>query len=139
MAITVTAKDVMDNKVYYVDEQQTAMAALIVMTEKNVWSIVVTKAGLPIGVVTERDILRRVIVKGFDINKVKVGDICSSPLLTINKEASAGEVLGTMAEKEVRRLYIIEDGKIIGRVTQTEMFKSMLNVLKTIASLPHRF
>lgn len=139
MAITVTAKDVMDNKVFYVDEQQTAMDALRLMTEKNVWSIVVTKAGLPIGVVTERDILRRVIVKGFDINKTKVGSICSSPLLTISKDASAGEVLGTMAEKEVRRLYIIEEGKIIGRVTQTEMFKSMLNVLKTIASLPHRF
>lgn len=108
------------------------------MVEHNVWSVVVTRDDFPYGVITERDILRRAIFKGYDINKTRAMDIASSPILAMEPNAPIGEALNMMAVKAVRRIYITEHGKIIGRVTQTEILKNMLNVRRTLAQLPHQ-
>lgn len=138
MGITISVKDVMDQKVVYVKDTATVAEVLSTMIEHNVWSVVVTRDDFPYGVITERDILRRAISKGYDINKTRAMDIASSPILTMEPNAPIGEALNVMALKAVRRIYITEHGKIIGRVTQTEILKNMLNVMRTLASLPHQ-
>ncbi|MCX8027079.1 MAG: CBS domain-containing protein [Thermodesulfovibrionales bacterium] len=138
MPITIAVRDVKDDNVIYVNENTTIFDALTIMVEKNVWSVVVTRDDFPFGIVTERDMLRRAISKGYDINKMKVKEIASSPLITIDPGAPIGEALNMMAVKGIRRIYLIENGKIIGRVTQTEILKNMLNVMKTLASLPRK-
>jgi CBS domain-containing protein len=64
-----------------------------------------------------------------------VGEIMSSPIETISPDASLGEAMAKMVEKNIRRLFVVEQGKIIGRVTQTELFENTLNVMMTLSSL----
>ncbi len=135
MPIVVKVRDVMDKKVYVLDENKTCMDAIKLMLDKKVWSVVVSRQGLPVGVVTERDIIRRVIAKGRDVEKVKLGEIMSSPLITVPPDEPIGRAMELMARNEIRRVYVVEEGKIIGRVTQTEAFRHILDVMMTLASL----
>ena len=66
---------------------------------------------------------------------MKVEEIMSSPIITIAPDRRAGEALQTMIEKNVRRLYVVEGGKIIGRVTQTGLSRKLLDVMIALASV----
>jgi signal-transduction protein with cAMP-binding, CBS, and nucleotidyltransferase domain len=105
------------------------------MIKAEVWSLLVEKQGLPVGVVTDRDILIRCVAKGRSPELVKVEEIMTAPLITIEAEKRAGEALHMMVEKRVRRLYIVDQGKVIGRVTQTELSRSLLDVMITLDSV----
>lgn len=135
MPIVVRVRDVMDTKVVILDEKESCMDAIRTMLEKGVWSVLVSRGGLPVGVVTERDIIRRVIAKGRDVDRVPLGEVMSSPLITIGPDEPIGRAMELMASHEIRRVYVVEEGKIIGRVTQTEAFNHILGVLMTLASL----
>jgi len=71
-------------------------------------------------------------------DKVRVEEIMSSPVMTIDPGARAGEALNTMIEKNVRRLYVVEAGKIIGRVTQTGLSRNLLDVMIALGSVRHQ-
>jgi len=135
MPITLKVKDVMDKNVVSVDSNVMVDEAIKRMLQNNVWSLLVDKRGLPDGVVTERDIIRRCIAKGMIPGKTQVGSISSSPLITIGPDASIREAMDLMAGKDIRRLFVVEKGKIIGRVTQTELFQSTLSVMEILSSL----
>ncbi|MDW8359857.1 MAG: CBS domain-containing protein [Candidatus Caldarchaeum sp.] len=134
MPVTLRVKDVMDRKVVELDENATILDAVKKMIDNDVWSLVITRNKLPVGVVTERDVIRRCIAKGCALT-MRVGEIMSSPIEVITPEASLGEAMAKMAEKNIRRLFVVEGGKIIGRVTQTELFENTLNVMMTLSAL----
>ena len=135
MKISLRVKDVMDTKIVTVDYNEPCKKAIDKMIENGVWSVLVTEEGLPTGVVTERDIIRRVIAKGLDINGVRVGSIMSSPLITIGPEEPLSKAMELMSSHSIRRVYVVEKGKIIGRVTQTGAFKSLLDALLLLSEL----
>ena len=135
MPIMLKVKDVMDTKVYSVEAGLPVVDAVKMMVKNDVWSLIVNQRGLPQGVVTERDILRRCLGKGLSLAKTPVGTIASSPLTTISPDASIREAMDLMAAKSIRRLFVVEKGKIVGRVTQTELFQSTLSVLELLSSL----
>ncbi|MEM2967496.1 MAG: CBS domain-containing protein [Candidatus Caldarchaeum sp.] len=124
----------MDRKVVEVDESDTVLDVVKKMIENDVWSVVITRNKLPVGVVTERDVIRRCIAKGCSLT-MRVGEIMSSPIEVISPDASLGEAMAKMAEKNIRRLFVVEGGKITGRVTQTELFENTLNVMMTLSAL----
>ncbi|MGD8564833.1 MAG: CBS domain-containing protein [Candidatus Bathyarchaeota archaeon] len=138
MEITVKVRDAMDRDVVFIDSKKTVIDALHEMIRNNVWSIVVKKGGLPEGVVTERDILRKCILKEFAPELMQVEEIMSSPLITIDPEKPIGEAMKLMVEKSIRRVYAIENGKILGRVTQTRAFRYILDALMTLWSIPYQ-
>jgi CBS domain-containing protein len=125
----------MEGGVIMLDGDRPVIEALKKMLENNVWSVVVTVNGIPTGVVTERDILRRAVIKGFDLEKVPLKNIMSCPLITISPDASFGEAWKLMVEKDIRRIYVVEGGKIIGRVTRAGLFQKLLDAVLALASL----
>ncbi|MDV3277605.1 MAG: CBS domain-containing protein [Nitrososphaerales archaeon] len=135
MAITLRVKDVMDKKVVRIDAQETVSNVIKKMVEANVWSLVVEKRGLPEGVVTERDVIRRCLGKGLLPDRMPVEKIMSSPLIIISPDATIRDAMGLMVEKDIRRLFVVDNGKIIGRVTQTGLFESTLNVMTSLSSI----
>ncbi len=68
-------------------------------------------------------------------DKVNVGDIMSSPLITISPDASIREAMSLMIEKDVRRLYIMEGKEVVGRVTQTHLFQSNFDLMMSLSGL----
>ena len=135
MPVTLKVKDIMDRKVHSLDAAATVDKAIGDMIQNKVWSLVVEKRGLPEGVVTERDVIRRCFGKGLDPAVTSVGSIASSPLISISPDTTIREAMDIMAAKDIRRLFVVEKGKIIGRVTQTELFQSTLSVMETLSSL----
>jgi len=105
--ISTRVKEIMDENVITVDSNTTASEAVKIMLRKKVWSVVVLEKGLPTGVVVDHDVLGKCIAADLDVNRVKVREIMSTPLLIVDAEAGIGEALSTMLEKDVRRLYIV--------------------------------
>ena len=135
MPVTIKVKDVMDTKVVSIGYMAPVDEAVKQMIQNNVWSVVVERKGAPWGVVTERDVLRRCLVKGVSTAKTSVGSIASSPLITIGPEATMKDAMDKMAAKDVRRLFVVDKGRIVGRITQTEVFQSTLDVMETLSSM----
>jgi len=135
MSVSLRVRDVMDEKIVYVKHDDTCIKAIEKMLENGVWSVLVEENGLPIGVVTERDIIRRVIAKKLSVEGVKVKNIMSSPLITIGPDEPISKAMELMAMNNIRRVYVIKEGKIIGRVTQTNAFKQLLDALTILTEL----
>lgn len=135
MPVTVKVKDIMDRRVVTVGYIAKVDDAVKKMIQNNVWSLVVEKKGVPWGVVTERDVLRRCLDKGLSTSETSVGSIASSPLITIGPEATMKAAMDVMAGKNIRRLFVVEKGKIIGRITQTEVFQSTLDVMEELSAI----
>ena len=134
LPISVTVKQVMD-QVVTIESDQTVKQALDKIIQAKIWSLLVERQGLPVGVVTEHDILRRCVVKGYNADKVKVEEIMSSPPITIEPDRRAGEALEKMLQMKVGRLYVLEGGKVIGRVTQTGLSANLLDVMVALTNL----
>jgi predicted transcriptional regulator len=66
---------------------------------------------------------------------MKVEEIMTSPLITISPDAHIGEVMEKMVEKGIRRVYLVENGKVTGRITQTMLFEDSLNVMESLSSM----
>ncbi len=134
LPISLTVKQVM-GPVVTIESDQTVKQALDKIIQAKIWSLLVERQGLPVGVVTEHDILRRCVAKGYNADKVKVEEIMSSPLVTIEPDRRAGEALEKMLQMNVGRLYVVEGGKVIGRVTQTGLSTNLLDVLVALTNL----
>lgn len=135
MPVTVSVREATENAVFFLDAAKTISDAIETMIEKGVWSVVVTRGDMPVGVVTERDVLRRCIAKGMDPKAMKVESIMSSPIITIGPEATLGEAMALMESKNVRRVYVVEKGNIIGRLSQTGVFAQMLNIMMALSAV----
>lgn len=135
MQVSVKVRDVMDKNLVLVGPETPVSEVIRTMVDRKVWSVLVGERGLPVGVVTERDILRRCLSRGMRAEGTHVGEIMSSPLLTIGADAPIGEAMHIMASKNVRRLYVIEAGKAIGRVTQTSVFGNILETMETLSAV----
>jgi CBS domain-containing protein len=87
------------------------------MRASNKDSLIVYDLGRPAGIVTERDFLRKVTAEGKDPMRVHVGDVVSSPLITIAPSKSAKDAAALMVEKKIRHLPVVRDGILIGMLT----------------------
>jgi CBS domain-containing protein len=135
LPVTVRVRDGIESDVFFLDVEKNVSDAIETMVEKGVWSFVITRGDLPVGVVTERDIIRRCIAKGLNPNGVKLESVMSSPIITISPDAPLAEAMTLMADKDVRRIYVVEKGKIIGRLTQTGVFGRMLNLMMALSAV----
>jgi CBS domain-containing protein len=138
LPVALIVREVMDRNIVGIGSHESVSQAIEKMIQAGVWSLLVERQGLPVGVITDRDILRRCAAVGHYPDKVKVEEIMSSPIITIEPDARAGEALKTMIDKNVRRLYVVEGGRIIGRVTQTGLSRNLLDVMAALASLPYQ-
>ena len=108
-----------------IDSKAKVKDAARMMVEKNVGSLVANRDGLPFGIVTERDLVGKIVAQGADPSKLTVGDVMTAPLTTIDASATLIDAARKMVEKQIKRLIVTEHDKIIGIVTQTDLVQSM--------------
>ncbi|MCK4952970.1 CBS domain-containing protein, partial [Candidatus Bathyarchaeota archaeon] len=106
--------NLMERQVLRIDEDSTVQRAAEVMGEKHVGSLLVTRGYEDVGIITERDVLSRVIAKKRSLDEVKVKEVMSHPVITVEKDSNGETVLKTMYEQRVRRVFVTEEGKIVG-------------------------
>jgi CBS domain-containing protein len=86
-------------------------------------SLIVFDLGRAIGIVTERDIIRKVTAEGKDPMRTHVSDIISSPLITIHPDSSAQEAASLMLAKKIRHLPVVKDNRLLGIITLQDLAK----------------
>lgn len=113
-----------------IDGLESVKKAAEIMLEKGIGSIVVTEKGSPVGIVTKSDLLARVIVNCRDPRECKIGDIMSSPLISINKNTPILDAMRELRHRKVRRLLVSDGEKLMGIVSEYDMINAV-----TISSL----
>jgi CBS domain-containing protein len=114
-------RDVMTSNPTTVERSTSVLEAAKVMTGEDVGPLPVIEGGRLVGIVTDRDIVTRVLAEERDPQSTTVGDICSSDLITVTPEDDLDHALRKMASAQVRRLPVVEGDRIIGIVAQADV------------------
>jgi CBS domain-containing protein len=115
--------DFMTKKVVMVSSSTTVEEVAKIMGDQRIGSVIVTKRRKPFGIFTERDLLTTFLTRGKSL-RTNVGSASSSPLITIPSGTSIHETALTMALKHIRRLPIMEKGKIVGIITARDLVEA---------------
>lgn len=122
----------MTRSVITAKETDTAADAAKLMTKHNIGCVLVSdKKGETIGIITERDIVQRIAAKNLVPSKITVGEAMSKPVVTIKSGATITDAAKLMNQRKIRRLAVIEDGKLMGILTM----KDILEVTPAIIDL----
>lgn len=134
---------IMVSDVVTITPEDTLYEAARIMGENRIGSLIVMKYKTPVGIITERDLLREVADKeialekdwltgGASIKEEKVEKIMSYPLITISPKTSIKEAAQKMIEKRIRRLPVTESGKLVGIVTAADLIRCLPETPKTM-------
>jgi CBS domain-containing protein len=111
------------------------------MNKFDIGSIVVVQGDRPVGIITERDILRRLVEPCLAPETLTARQVMTSPVLTISETASIEEAAKLMARKRVKRLPVMNNQKLVGIVTFTDIVTkvpTMLSILEELVRPYHR-
>ena len=129
---TTTVGQLMTERLETISPSDTAQEAAKKMRDKKVSSLVVTDVeDKPIGIVTERDLVRQVCTKVINSNDVIVHRIMSSPLATIDANSSVEVAADIMIQNKVRHLLVVDENKVLGIITPSDFtgyLKEKLNL-----------
>lgn len=129
-AITVTVKQVLEQKgsaTYSVTPDTSVFDALAMMALHDIGAVLVTDTGTLIGIFTERDYARKIVLKGLSSRDVKVGEMMTTSVQTIRPSDQIMSVMNTMTNKRFRHLPVLDgDGKLAGIVTIGDVVKSVI-------------
>lgn len=116
-----TVKDFMTKTIHTIDCNASVLEASKIMVEKNVGYLIVLEGGRPAGMIGERDIVFKVVALEKDPSKVKVGEIMSKPLVTIDPDTTISEAIDIMVKNGFRRIPVVRDGIIYGVLTTRDL------------------
>lgn len=126
-------KDVMSSPVVTVEESESANKIAGLMDKNDLGCIVVTgKGGKPLGIITERDLVTRVLSKNAKPDSVKAKEVMTSPLITIEPEETISEAARRMSRLNVRRLGVVYKGNLIGVVSSKDVLGVMPELIEII-------
>ena len=132
-------KDVMVTDLVTVKADITVKKAVEVMNDFEIGCLIVVEKGEAIGIITERDILKRVVVEGKDPNKTLVSEVMSKPLIVTSPETNLEEAIEAMFKHKIKKLPVVEGGKLVGLVTFTDIARIQPVMEKTIRQLMKKY
>ena len=113
-------KDIMKTNVITIDSSKTIKDAACMMDDSNVGCVIVTKDNSPIGILTERDFVKRIAAKNKDLSN-PLSDVMSSPLTTINSDDTVWDAAEKMKQNRIHKLPVLEENKVTGIITTTDL------------------
>lgn len=121
--LDIRVRDLMSPTVISVQEKDMVVRAAAIMSRKKVSSVLVREGKTYVGILTDRDLIERVISKGKDSRKLRVGSIMSSPLLMIRDIDTIEDAASMMRKNGVRRLVVEREGKIVGVIAESDIVR----------------
>ena len=126
-------RDVMSSPVITMDENSASNLAAAAMDKNDLGCVIVTsKAGKSIGIITERDLVVRVLAKNLKPDTVKAKEIMTTPLVTIEPESTISEAARRMNRLDIRRLGVIYKGDLVGIITAKDVLGVMPELIEII-------
>ncbi len=124
--------------VYSIAPGDSVFDALTQMAEKNVGALLVTEAGKIVGIVTERDYARKVILMDRTSRETPVRSIMTTEVMYVHPNQTSEECMALMTDSRVRHLPVLDDGKVIGLVSIGDLVKDIISDQRfTIEQLEH--
>ena len=121
METEIPVRDIMTRPVITVGADLDILSAARKMGSANVGSLIITAEGKTTGILTERDLVKKVLAEGKDPRAIKVIEIMSSPVVSIEPDASLREAAALMLRSGVKRLPVIANGRLVGIITDTDL------------------
>jgi CBS domain-containing protein len=116
--------------VYSIDPDATVLEALKHLEEKNVGALLVMKGDRLVGIFSERDYARRMILHGRSSRETAVREVMTSQVFTISPDASSGECMVHMTDRHIRHLPVIEDGRVVGVISIGDVVRAVIDDLR---------
>jgi CBS domain-containing protein len=113
-------KDIMKTPVLSIDSSMTVKDAAKMMEDAKVGSIVVTENSVVLGILTERDFVRKIVAQGKSFS-TKVKDVMSSPLIVINPDETVWELASLMKTRRIHRVPVVEKGRLVGMASTADL------------------
>jgi len=118
------------------EAKATVIEAVTIMNEHGIGCLVIVKDERPVGIITERDMLKRVLLEAKDPTATKVSQIMSTPLVRGEPQMSIQDAVRMMVEKKIKKIPIIENERLVGLITLTDLARSVA-YLEHISSKLH--
>jgi CBS domain-containing protein len=113
-------KDIMKTPVLSIDSSMTVEDAAKIMEDAKVGSIVVTENSVVLGILTERDFVRKIVASGKSFS-TKVKDVMSSPLIVISPDETVWELASLMKTRRIHRVPVVEKGRLVGMASTADL------------------
>jgi len=124
MSGIILVRDIMRRNVKTVRTDDSVHAAVLKMNKFQIGSVIVTNNGRAVGIITERNILERIVEPRLDPGTIWAKDIMSSPLVTVGPNDAIEEAAKIMAQKRIKKLPVVEGDKIVGVVSTSDIVRA---------------
>jgi len=119
-----TVKDLMTKDVITIDLNKTVSEAAVIMSDSEVGCLVIMEGEVPIGIVTERDFVRRVVARNLPLD-TKISEIMSSPLITVDPDSPLREAARLMIKNKIRRLPVVKENELVGILVASDFARHL--------------
>ena len=121
MKKAVIVKEAMKSNPVIVKHTITVLEAAKLMREKKIGNVIVVEKKHPIGILTESDILKKIVAEGKNANEILVEEVMSTPIIVTDPYIPVEEAMKTMGKCNIRRLPVVENGELIGIITHKDI------------------
>ena len=129
-----------DREICSISKDQSVRQALILMSEKNIGAIIIIdNNNFPIGIFSERDYARKVILKGKNSKDTLLEEVMTKELITVTRDYKIDQCMKIMIEKRIRHLPVLENKKIIGIISIGDVLKIMIKEQKELIDHLQKF
>jgi len=135
--VSLRVEDVMVKDVITIDENSTVREAAEVMNKFEIGCLIAVRKGKAMGIITERDILKRVVAEAKEATKTRVRDVMSSPLVVVEPGTDLEEAVRLMFQMKIKKLPVVDGKRLVGLVSLTDIARfqpHMIKILKQLAA-----
>jgi len=129
-----------NRQIWTISKDQSVMKALILMSEKNIGAIIIVDNNdFPIGIFSERDYARKIILKGKNSKDTLLDEVMTKELITVTRDYNIEQCMEIMNEKRIRHLPVLENKKIVGIISIGDVLKIMIKEQKELIEHLQKF
>jgi len=130
LGFNVNVEDIMVKKVITVDEDETVSNAVDIMNEHGIGCLIVVSEGIAVGILTERDLLKRVLAKAKDPKETKIYEVMTQPVIYVNPDTDIDKAKAIMSKFNIKKLPVMDrEGHLVGLITVTDIANSLERML----------
>jgi CBS domain-containing protein len=119
-----SVKDIMTKEVITIDAEKSVFDAAKLMTQEELGCLIVVDKALPVGIITERDIVRRIVAKRSSVD-LNISEVMTNTLITVGPDTSLREAARIMSTNKIRRLPVLKNEKLVGIVVSSDFVRNV--------------